>query len=167
MRFFASSARTWVNLSLLSRPMSLRHHHLGTVATNPGPQLRDQSTGIGLSNPDAFLIDQPLPDTASGMTLLPRRVQIFGQPTTDRGHMRTRHRRRTRCGRARRRHRITQCLTHRAPMNPMTHSLLTDRHIFIPTLTSDTFELLLARSLLQTPTPLVNALANDTNVEDW
>ena len=78
-----------------------------------------------------------------------------------------RHRRRTHRGRACRRHRITQCLTRRAPKNPMTHSQPTDQHIFIPTLTSDTFELLHARSLLQTPTPLVNALADDTNVEDW
>src|SRR5215207_6129795 len=72
------------------------------------------------------------------------------------------HRRRPRRRLTRRRDRINQRLPDRATMHPVPVRERPDRQTLITTITSDTFELLHSRSLLQTPPPLLNALADDT-----
>ena len=66
-----------------------------------------------LAHPCAFLLDQPLPDPARGLPLLPRRRQIRDQPAPDRLHIPAQHRRRPRRRLPRRRDRISQRLPHR------------------------------------------------------
>jgi hypothetical protein len=60
--------------------MGLRHHHLAAVSANLGPQPGHQIPHRRLPDPGVFLLHQPLPNPAGGMTLLPRRRLILDQP---------------------------------------------------------------------------------------
>src|SRR5215204_3361397 len=142
--------------------MALRHHHLPPVSADLNLQPGNQAPHARLAHPCAFLLDQPLPDPARGLPLLPWRRQIRDQPAPDRRHISTQHRRRPRRRLTRRRDRINERLPDRATMHPVPVRERPDRQTLITTITSDTFELLHSRSLLQTPPPLLNALADDT-----
>ena len=107
----------------------------------------------------------PLPDPASGMPLLTRRVQILGQPPAHRALIHPQHRSGPLRNLPHRRDRISQRRTHRASVHPVPLRQLPDRAPLIPVLTSDTFELLHPRSLLQRPTPSCSPWLTKRNVE--
>ena len=77
----------------------------------------DQVTDAGLGHHRSFLLQQPLPDPASGVTLFPRRLQVLDQPTPDRGLIRAQHRRRPGRRLPGRRDRVSQRLTDRAAVD--------------------------------------------------
>ena len=77
-----------INLGLRRRRMGLRHHHLAAVSADLYPQPCHQIPHRRFSDPGAFLLDQPLPDPAGGMALLPRRRQILDQPPPDKINIR-------------------------------------------------------------------------------
>jgi len=144
---------TEIDLRIPARDMRLRHHHLTPIQTDLDLQLVHQRPNRGLRNPSPLLIDQPLPHPPRRVPLLPRRSPIGLQPPADRVHPPPRHRTHPIRHLPRRRHRIAQRRTHRPAMHPMPRRQLPDRQLLIPTITSDTFELLHPRSLLQAPTP--------------
>jgi hypothetical protein len=79
---------TEINLGLRRRRMGLRHHHLTVVGANLGPQPRHQIPHRRFPDPGVFLLHQPLPNPAGGMTLLPRRRLILDQPPPDKINIR-------------------------------------------------------------------------------
>jgi hypothetical protein len=142
-----------IDLRLRRRRMGLRHHHLTAVAADLDPQPRHQIPHRRFPDPCAFLLDQPLPDPAGRMPLLPRRLQILHQPTPDKINMSAQHRRLPRRGLPRRRDRVRQRLTHRPAVHCMSFRKLPDRQTLTAGIPSDTFELLHSRSLLHTLQP--------------
>jgi hypothetical protein len=141
--------------------MGLRDHHLSSGAGDLGAQHRDEVAHAGLGHHRTLLLDQPLPDPACGVPLLPRCAQVLGQPPSDRGLVRTQYRRGTHRWLPHRRHRISQRRTHSATVDLVFVRERPDRHVFITGIASDTFELLHSRSHSH-PTALVVRLGRRT-----
>ncbi len=108
----------------------------------------------------------PLPDPASGMPLLTRRVHILGQPPAHRALIHPQHRSGPLRNLPHRRDRIGQRRAHRASVHPVPLRQLPDRATLIPVLTSDTFELLHPRSP-STPHTFLLAMADETERRGW
>jgi len=137
-----------VDLGLLGRRMSLRHHHLFRPA-DLGAELGHQVAHARLGHLHSFLLHQALPHAASGVTLLARRLEVLGQPTPDRRLMRTQNRRLAFRGLTWWRHRIGQRRAHRTAVHLVPSGERPDGQAFVSGVSSDTFELLHSRSLLQ------------------
>jgi len=76
---------TEVDLGFLGRRVGLRNHDLSLRAADLDPELRHEAADTGLGHHGSFFLEEPLPDPASGVALLPRRSQVRDQPAPDRG----------------------------------------------------------------------------------
>ncbi|MFB9073041.1 hypothetical protein ACFFX0_18260 [Citricoccus parietis] len=128
-----------VDFGLGGRDMGLRDLHLHGLVPDLTAQ-SDQRPHARLGHLSAFLLDQSLPHPPCRMALLARGVLVCDQPAPHRLRVRALHRGGPHGGLARRRHRISQCLAHRAPMHLVLLRQGPDRHVFIPPDSSDTFE---------------------------
>ena len=147
-----------VDLRLLRRAVSLRHRHQPPTRADLTTKTGHQRPHARLRHLGCLLVQQALPHPPRRMTLLARSRQILGQPPAHRVLMRTQHRSQPDRYLARRRHRVCQRLTHRTPMNPIPASQGTNRQALLAGGTSDMFELLHSRSLLQQPYALRDRL---------
>ncbi len=142
-----------VDLSLLGRDVSLGHFHLQGLIEDLPAQLAHQGPHAGLGHDHPFLLDQPLPHPPGGVALLGRHILVGDQPSAHRGHVWPQHRSHPDGDFPRRRRRIGQRLTHRAPVHFVLLGQGPDREAFIAAVSSDTFELLHSRHLLQRSYP--------------
>ena len=147
-----------VDLGLSGRGMGLRDLDLQRLVPDLTAQLSHQRPNAGLGHLGAVLLEKALPHPPSGMALLARNILVSDQPPPHRGHMRAQHRGNPRRDLARRRRGISQRLTHRATVHLVLLRKGSDRHIFIPPISSDTFELLHSRQLLHMPHPFCECL---------
>jgi len=126
------SELTEINLRLSCWRMGLRHHHLAPVGANLGPQPSHQIPDRRLPDLRTFLLHQPLPNPAGGVTLLPRRRLILYQPPPNKINISTGGRSHPIRHLPLRRRRIPQRLTHRSPVHTMTLRQGPDGHPPIP-----------------------------------
>ena len=138
-----------VDLRLHPRRVGLGDRDLAAVESDLDLQRGDHRAHARLGHLRSFLLDQSLPHPPGGVALLARRVQIRDQPAADRGLVRAQRGRDPYRRLRRRRHRVREGLAHRAPMHPMPYRERADRQTLITVVTSDTFELLHSRLLLQ------------------
>jgi hypothetical protein len=132
---------TPVNLGLHARVSHQRHKRLDLA--QPAPHSSDIPVDLPLRDLRAMLLDQPLPDPPSGMTLLARHLQTHAQPLLDHRPIPPQPRRRPTTRRPlRRRHRRLQSLAHRPTMNPMTPRQRPDRQLLPRKIAPDRLELL-------------------------
>ena len=119
----------------------------GSPAARPSAtRLRDQVADAGLGHDGSFLLHQPLPNPASGMTLPPRCGKVLDQPPADRGLIRGKHRRGPSRWLPHRWHGVRERLTNHAAVHLVLVCERPDRQVFIAGIASDTFQLLHSRS---------------------
>ena len=131
-----------VDLALHARVADQRHEHLADLTQLP-PLVVHIPTDLPPRHHSAVLLNQPLPDPPSRMTLLARRLPIGLQPRIDHRPIRTQLRRRPRLRRALgRRDRRLQRLPNGPTMHPMARRQLPDRHPLPRMITPDLLKLL-------------------------
>jgi len=134
-----------VDLGLSPRVGPERHEHLADIAKLP-PPLADIPAHLPLGHLRAVLLDQPLPDPPSRVSLLGRRVTVRLQPGIDHRPQRAELGRRPRRRRPlRRRHRRLQRLPHRPPVHAMAPRQRPDRQPLPRVIAPDLLELLHSR----------------------
>ena len=127
-----------VHLGLTAQQMLLRDEHLNLIKPQLDPTPLDVTRDRDLRKRRTMLTHQPLPNPPGRVTLLTRCRLIGDQPLVNHPHIRAHQPWPPRILLARRRHRASQRLPDRAPMRPMTHSQLPDRHLRIkPPITTD------------------------------